>query len=115
MEQMIIITLFVIMDEGLSREEKRKLKKKERKKKQRQSVAAQKVQMIENTIDSEINNDDNESEEVKVNITNSTVKSKDKQLIPKAICEKCKQSKVKYFCQECNLYYCENVHFSCSL
>lgn len=100
------------MDEGLSREEKRRLKKKERKKKQRQGLAVQKLQMIETNSDSELHNDEMQSVEVSSSVSNPITKTQEKQLIPKAICEQCKESKVKYFCKECSKYYCENVFFS---
>ena len=100
------------MDEGLSREEKRRLKKKERKKKQRQGIAVQKIQRMETNHDSELQSDEMQFMEVSSSISNSMTKTQEKQLIPKAICEQCKESKVKYFCQDCSKYYCENVFFS---
>lgn len=95
-----------LMDETLSREEKRRLKKKERKKKRRQEYAENRIQRIENEeIKDELMTMGGTVPVNSLHETNSDKKS----LVPKSVCEKCQERKVKYLCNDCSMFYCEVV------
>lgn len=94
------------METSLSREEKRRLKKKERKKKQRQQLATERIQLIDNHDQSDVEVSDNkELEEKSVQETKTNVETS----MAKSICEKCNTNKIEYICKDCNCSYCALV------
>ena len=103
------------MEESLSREEKRKRQKKDRKKRLRKEAALTQLEAAKTVVQKEHPSESEESEE---NRTQNAMESKSTPRFMTSICEQCKESKVRYYCQDCNRCYCEKVclprPFQCS-
>ena len=94
------------MEESLSREEKRKRQKKDRKKRLRKEAALTQLEAAKAVAQKE---HPSESEETEENRTQNAMESKSTPRFMTSICEQCKESKVRYYCQDCNRCYCEKV------
>ena len=98
------------MEDGISREEKRKRQKKERKKRLRKEMALTQLEATKTEVHHAEGKDPEETEE---DCTLGEMESKKVSCVMSSVCELCKECKVRYFCQDCNRCYCEKVLLPC--
>ena len=94
------------MEENLSREEKRKRQKKDRKKRLRKEAALTQLEAAKAVAQKE---HPSESEDMEEGKKQDEMENKSTPRFMASICEQCKESKVHYYCQDCNRCYCEKV------